>query len=345
MAIGAIDIFCGVGGLTYGLQKAGLKVVAGIDSDVSCEYAFSYNNNSLFLGSNIERIKSIEVIRLLNSFDVKVLVGCAPCQPFSRYQKDQQNRSKHKDWRLLYQFGRLVREVKPDIVSMENVPQLQNEKVFTDFLNTLSKEKYFVTYRIVQSADYGVPQMRRRLILLASKKKPIHIIGKTHEKYKTVRDAIFGLPEIGAGEENHNDRLHVAYGLSEKNLERIKHSIPGGSWHDWPEDLILNCHKKKSGNSYPSVYGRMSWDKIASTITTQFTSFGTGRFGHPVQNRALTLREGALLQTFPKTYSFTPDDKEVVKKVISRQIGNALPPRLGEVIGISIQKHLNNNKI
>lgn len=340
MTIGAVDVFCGVGGLTYGLQKAGLKVVAGIDSDISCDYAFSYNNNSLFLGRSIERIMSKEIIRLLNGYDIKVLVGCAPCQPFSRHQKDKQNRSKHKDWSLLYQFARLVREVKPDIVSIENVPQLKNEKVFTDFLKTLSDEHYFVDHRIIQSADYGIPQRRRRLILLASKKKPIYIIGKTHEKYRTVRDAIFGLPKIGAGEKNLSDRLHVTYALSEKNLKRIKHSIPGGTWRDWPEDLILNCHKKKSGSTYPSVYGRMSWDKISSTITTQFTCFGTGRFGHPIQDRALTLREGALLQTFPKTYLFVPDDKEVVKKVIARQIGNALPPRLGEILGISIQKHL-----
>ncbi len=343
MAVGAVDIFCGVGGLTCGLQKAGLKVAAGIDSDLSCDYAFSYNNNSLFIGSSIERVTSREVIRLLKGYDIKILVGCAPCQPFSKYQKNKQKRSDHKDWRLLYEFARMVRDVKPDIVSMENVPQLKNEQVFTDFLKTLTDEHYFVDYRVVQSADYGVPQMRRRLILLASKKKPIRIIGKTHDKYKTVRDVIFGLPKIGAGEDNHTDRLHVAYGLSEKNLERIKHSKPGGSWRDWPENLILDCHKKKSGNTYQSVYGRLSWDKISSTITTQFTCYGTGRFGHPEQDRALTLREGALLQTFPISYSFVPENKEVVKKVIARHIGNALPPRLGEVIGISILKHLNIN--
>ena len=340
MATGVIDLFCGIGGLTCGLRKAGLRVVAGIDSDISCGYAFSSNNNSIFIGRSIEGICGREISRLLDGYDRKVLVGCAPCQPFSSYQKDKNNRAKHKDWRLLYHFARLVKIVKPDIVSIENVPQLKNEKVFFDFINILHNLHYFIDYKIIQATDYGVPQRRRRLILLASTIKPIHIIKKTHEEYVTVRDTIYCLPKIGAGEKNMDDPLHVAYALSKKNLERIKCSIPGGTWRDWPEDLVLKCHKKKSGSTYPSVYGRMSWDKVSPTITTQFTCYGTGRFGHPSQNRALTLREGALLQTFPKDYAFVPGNRDVIIKIVARQIGNALPPRLGEVIGISIQNHL-----
>ena len=343
MKFGVVDIFCGIGGLTHGLQKAGLKVVAGIDINPSCEYAFTYNNNSLFICKNIETVRGEEIKSLLDEYEVKVLVGCAPCQPFSRHQKDKNNRSKHKDWRLLYHFARLIREVKPEIVSMENVPELQNEEVFKDFVQVLKDEKFFVNYQIIKAADYGVPQRRRRLILLASIIEPIEIVEKTHQKYISVRDTIYDLPEIGPGEKNDQDRLHVTNALSEKNLMRIKHSIPGGTWRDWPEELILSCHKKSKGNTYPSVYGRISWDKIAPTITTQFTCYGTGRFGHPCQNRALTLREGALIQTFPKSYSFVPADKEVVIKVIARQIGNALPPRLGEVIGVSIQQHLKSS--
>lgn len=341
MKIGAIDLFCGVGGLTYGLQKAGIKVVAGIDNDISCDYAYSHNNNALFIGKRIEIVTSKEVMDLLNGYDVKVLVGCAPCQPFSRHQKDKQNRSNHKNWRLLYQFSRLVRELNPQIVSMENVPQLRDEEVFQDFLNMLKERHYFVDYKVVKAADYGVPQRRRRLILLASVLKPIKIIEKTHTEHITVRDAIYDLPEIGAGEANSEDRLHVTNSLSEKNTNRIKHSVPNGTWRDWPEELILDCHKSKTGNTYPSVYGRMSWDKISPTITTQFTCYGTGRFGHPSQDRALTLREGAILQAFPRNYSFAPEKSRILIKVIARQIGNALPPRLGEIIGISILQHLN----
>jgi len=150
---------------------------------------------------------------------------------------------------------------------------------------------------------------------------------------------MFGLSHIGAGETNNRDKLHVASSLSKINLERIRYSIPGGTWRDWPEELILNCHKKKTGRSYSSVYGRMQWDDVAPTITTQFIGYGTGRFGHPEQDRALTLREGAMLQTFPVNYSFVPEGEEVILKIIARHIGNAVPPRLGEIIGLSIKKH------
>ena len=253
-------------------------------------------------------------------------------------------RDRHKDWKLLYQFARLVEEAKPHIVSMENVPELVNEKVFCDFVDTLKRLKYNVTYNIVNAADYGVPQRRKRLLLLASKKKEIVFIKPTHEQVVTVREAIGNLPPIGAGEENLIDRLHITSRLSELNLQRIQHSIPGGSWHDWPENLMLECHKKEKGQTYTSVYGRMCWEDVAPTITTQFTGYGTGRFGHPEQDRALTLREGAIIQTFPENYSFLPEGEAVVIKDISRQIGNAVPPRLGEIIGLSIKEHYTKRK-
>jgi DNA (cytosine-5)-methyltransferase 1 len=341
MTIGAVDLFCGIGGLTFGLQKAGLDVVAGIDNDIYCEYAFSGNNHSQFICRNIECIRGRDVATLLSGYDVRVLVGCAPCQPFSTHQKDKLHRSRHKNWSLLYHFARIVREVKPDIITMENVPELRNEMVFADLVDTLKAESYFVDYRVIRASDYGVPQRRRRLILLASRFGPIRLIDRTHEKEVTVRDVIEHLSPIAAGEKNHDDRLHVAPALSDKNSQRIRCSLPGGTWRDWPESLRLQCHKTKAGNTYRSVYGRMRWDALSPTITTQFTCFGTGRFGHPAQNRALTLREGALLQTFPETYSFVPDDKDVVVKIVSRQIGNAMPPRLGEVIGLSIIEHIN----
>ena len=344
MTYGVVDLFCGVGGLTCGLEKAGLDVVAGYDMDATCEYTYSQNNKAKFIQENIEDVTGQNIKRLLRGYDVKILAGCAPCQPFSRHQKDKKNRSKHKDWKLLYQFARLVKEAKPDIVSMENVPELENEQVFKDFVKTLEDEDYNVTYKVVNAADYGVPQRRKRLLLLASKRGKIKFIEPTHENVVTVRDVIANLPQVEAGAKNPNDNLHIAPALSDKNLKRIRHSIPGGTWRDWPEDLILECHKKATGQSYPSVYGRMKWDDVAPTITTQFTGYGTGRFGHPVQDRALTLREGAMLQTFPENYSFVPEGEEVVLRDIARHIGNAVPPRLGEVIGLSIKEHFNNKK-
>ena len=208
MIIKAVDLFCGVGGLTFGLMKAGIPVVAGIDLDGSCEYAYTHNNNCQFIKKIVEDVTGKEVKTLLKGADVKVLVGCAPCQPFSSHRKDKQHRSNHKDWKLLYQFGRLVKEVHPHIVSMENVPELAKEKVFSDFVCTLEAEGYCVSYKVVNVADYGVPQRRKRLILLASRLKDISILPPTHAKYVTVKDAIGKLPPIAAGAQNDNDRFH-----------------------------------------------------------------------------------------------------------------------------------------
>lgn len=339
MTYGVVDLFCGVGGLTCGMEAAGLHVISGYDLDASCEYSYTHNNNAIFINKNVKNIKGQEIRRLLRGFDVKILAGCAPCQPFSNHQKDKKNRKKHKDWKLLYQFGRLVKEVRPHIVSMENVPELEKEQVFKDFVKILEDLKYNVTYKVVNAADYGVPQRRKRLLLLASKRKKINFIEPTHQQPVTVRQVIGNLPLIAAGEQNNNDNLHITATLSNINIQRIQHSVPGGTWRDWPEHLLLECHKKASGQSYASVYGRMRWDDVAPTITTQFIGYGTGRFGHPVQDRALTLREGAMLQTFPQDYSFVPQGETVILKNVARHIGNAVPPRLGEVIGLSIKAH------
>ncbi|WP_277056458.1 DNA cytosine methyltransferase [Treponema socranskii] len=343
MDIKAVDLFCGVGGLTYGLQKAGIPVVAGIDIDGSCEYAYTQNNHAQFIKKSIEEVTGKEVCALFRGVDVKVLVGCAPCQPFSSHQKDKKHRSKHKDWKLLYQFSRLVKEVRPHIVSMENVPELKKETVFLDFVSTLKEENYVVNYDVVNVADYGVPQRRKRLILLASQRQEIKIPAPTHNQHITVQDAIGNLPIVQAGKADKNDGLHIAPALSNLNLQRIKHSIPGGTWRDWPDELKLRCHKSETGQTYTSVYGRMRWDDLSPTITTQFIGYGTGRFGHPDQDRALTLREGAILQSFPPNYQFVSPKEPIQIKKIARHIGNAVPPRLGEVIGQSIINTLLKN--
>lgn len=341
MRIGAVDLFCGVGGLTNGLGKSGIQVVLGIDSDVSCAFPYSYNNNSNFIGAKIEDISSREIQGYLKEFECKVLVGCAPCQPFSMHQKDKKSRNLHKDWNLLNEFGRLVAEVKPTIVSMENVPGIVSERVFHDFVNLLELNKYFVNYSVVNAADYGVPQTRRRLILLASKLGEINLIPKTHlENHVSVKEAIGDLPVLSDGDQDLVDPLHYSSALSDLNRLRITHSVQGGSWRDWPKELRLACHRKKTGSTYSAVYGRMRWSSPAPTITTQYTYLGTGRFGHPEQNRALSLREGAILQSFPRSYVFVPPGQRISIKEVSRHIGNAVPPRLGEIIGVSIQKHI-----
>jgi DNA (cytosine-5)-methyltransferase 1 len=232
--------------------------------------------------------------------------------------------------------------VNPEIISMENVPRLQHHDVFKQFEDTLLNAGYKVAWEIVYGPDYGLPQERERLILLASQLSDIKLIDKTHKpsKYKTVRDAIEIMPPLAAGEESEIDRLHACSGLSEKNLKRIRASVPGGTWHDWPEDLRAVCHMRETGKGYVSVYGRMEWGKPSPTITTQFNGFGNGRFGHPEQDRAISLREGALLQTFPLTYEFVDPSSPVHKKTTSRHIGNAVPVTLGQVIAKSIRFHL-----
>lgn len=236
-------------------------------------------------------------------------------------------------------------ELEPEIVTMENVPKLMKHKVFNDFVKTLEKMGYHVNYQIVECKDYGIPQQRRRLVLLASKLAPLKLIPPSvNEGPKTVKEAIGTLPPIKHGEIYSSDPLHQCSILSPINLQRIKASRPGGTWRDWKKELVADCHKKKSGKTYPGVYGRMKWEEPAPTITTQFFGFGNGRFGHPEQNRAISLREGAILQSFPEDYVFTPPDEPITKKTVGRLIGNAVPVKLGEVIGRSVIEHVKYHK-
>lgn len=339
----AIDLFCGIGGLTKGLSLAGINVVAGYDIDDTCKFAYESNNEAQFINKDVETITAEEVNAMFQDDDVRVIVGCAPCQPFSRYSLRYRKDGRTDDkWRLLYSFSRLVRECEPNIVSMENVPSLVNESVFRDFVQQLQELHYHVSWSIVYCPDYGVPQKRRRLVLLASRYGDIQLIPPFYQKknYRTVRMAIGDLPRIADGEVCESDLLHRASKLSEINRRRIRQSVPGGTWRDWDEDLKLECHSKKSGASYPSVYGRMNWDEPSPTITTQFYGYGNGRFGHPEQDRALSLREGAILQSFPNDYIFCDAEHPVQKRELGTHIGNAVPVELGRAIGISIQLHL-----
>ena len=336
----AIDLFCGVGGLTHGLQKAGIDVRVGIDNDNTCKFAYEKNNRSKFIEKDIKDIKGKDLKHYYKGADVKVLVGCAPCQTFSTHSiKIKKNKDLESDtrWGLLTEFSRLVSELQPDIVSMENVPLLEKENVFKNFKKVLSDMGYLVNYRIVDCSKYGMPQKRRRLVLLASRIGMVEVPEPTNKK-KTVKDVIGHLPRISQGKACKRDSLHVASKLTPINIERIKCSKAGGTWRDWPKKLRVNCHKKNSGSTYSSVYGRMGWDKPSPTITTQFNRYGTGRFGHPTQNRALTLREGAMLQTFPKKYKFFKDIDDTSKVKIGIHIGNAVPVELGKIIGKQIVK-------
>lgn len=343
--ISAIDLFCGIGGLTHGLRKAGIKVKAGIDQDKSCEYAYKINNKAKFIGADVRDIHGQDLIeKFWSNGEKRILVGCAPCQPFSTHSNKVKDEDKEKGnkWNLLNEFKRLIEETSPEVVSMENVPNLANKSIFALFVDFLKKQNYFVSYSNIYCPDYGIPQKRRRLVLLASKLGEISIIKKTHspDNYRSTLDTIGYLPKVSAGERINNDPIHFSTNLSPKNIERIKSSKPNGTWLDWDESLRLACHKKETGKTYKSVYGRMAWDEPSPTITTQFYNYGTGRFGHPEQDRAITIREAALLQTFPKDYVFYKDEEDISITKLGVHIGNAVPVDLGFVIGKSILKHI-----
>lgn len=337
----AIDLFCGIGGLSYGLKQAGIDVVAGVDLDESCRYAYE-KNNAAFINKSVSDVSPAELAGLYGESSIKILVGCAPCQTFSKHTQKVRDRESSEKWRLLDDFAAKIEQLQPEVVSMENVPQLRKHDVFRDFLKSLERAGYAVSYSVVYCPNYGIPQRRSRLVLLASRLGKIELIPKTHEpkRYRTARQAIGFLEKIEAGAVSKKDRLHRASILTDVNLRRIRQSRPGGTWKDWDQKLVVDCHKEKTGKTYSSVYGRMEWDKPSPTITTQFFAFGTGRFGHPEQDRAISLREGALLQTFPRGYKFLPPKEEVFIKQIGRHVGNAVPVLLGKVIGKSIIKHL-----
>ena len=219
---------------------------------------------------------------------------------------------------------------------MENVPAVRKHGVFRYFVACLEKCGYEVWHGVVDCADYGLPQRRRRTVLLASLVGPLRLPEPTSGIPATVRTAIAGLPQLEQGERDDDDPLHVASRLSSLNLRRIQASRAGGTWHDWPEDLIAVCHRRATGSTYQSVYGRMKWDAPAPTLTTQFYGYGNGRFGHPDQDRGLSLREGAILQGFPSSYTFIPPGDPPQFKRLGRLIGNAVPYNLGYEIGRTI---------
>lgn len=337
--IRAVDLFCGVGGLTHGLRQAGIDVVAGVDIDPACEFPYQENNNAVFVKGDVDKLTASDIGDWVDGGDLSMIAGCAPCQPFSTYSRSGRSKKRGSDWQLVKKFGRLVQDAQPDLVTMENVPQLVDHPVFETFLDCL--DGYTVKWSVVEAVSLGIPQTRKRLVLLASRlgDDDLELLKISDAPAKTVRDAIGRLRPIAAGESDPKDCLHVSSRLSTRNLERIRHSKPGGTWRDWPERLLASCHQKDSGATYPSVYGRMVWDEASPTITTQCFGYGNGRFGHPEQDRAISLREAAILQTFPPEYAFVRPEEKVRFSVLGRLIGNAVPVRLGEIVGDTLMRH------
>ena len=338
-----VDLFCGAGGLSHGFVQEGFDVRAGIDVDATCRHAYEHNNQADFLRLDVSELAADTLAALFAVGQPKVLVGYAPCQPFSQYSQNQSDTK----WRLLGHFGRLINEVRPEIVSMENVPRLttfQGGTLFRGFLSTLAQAGYEdVWWQTVDCLSFGVPQTRNRLVVLASRVGPISLPENVPRPSKgmTVREAIGHLPPIPAGGQDADDPLHRASGLSPNNLERIRAAAPGKTWREWDDqNLRASCHQRTSGRWYGSVYGRMSWDAAAPTLTTQCNGFGNGRFGHPEQDRAIPLREAALLQTFPASYEFFEPGSRWSITDAARSIGNAVPVSLARAIARSVAASL-----
>lgn len=342
----AYDFFCGAGGLTRGLLDAGIDVVTGIDRDGRCQTTYEYNNPGVrFLHADVREIspKSLGLKERSEGYDDVLFAGCAPCQPFSSQRKGNRD---GQDATLLGQFGRLVETVLPRYVLIENVPgivRVRGFSTFRRFLKMLDKNGYKYVPDILNAKHYGVPQNRRRLVLLALRHQqpllpePTH--GDRYRPIRTVRQAISHFPEIAAGEHHPDIPNHIAASITRLNLDRLR-ATPhdGGDRTSWPEHLRLECHK---GNykGHIDVYGRMSWDRPAPALTGRCHSISNGKYGHPEQDRAISLREAAAIQSFPDAYEFFGHNTN-----IAMQIGNAVPVKLAKHLGKQILQLANDRE-
>lgn len=341
----AVDFFCCSGGVTHGFKKAGIKVLGGIDIEGAYQETYEKNNKgSKFLKADISKLQPNDLIHefgIAKNMDDLIFVGCSPCQYYTNLQTDKTKSSESK--MLLVEFKRFVNFFNPGFIFLENVPGLESksESPLTYFKKYLTEKGYIFQDKVVNAADYNIPQSRRRYILVASRVTTKILIpnASNSERIKTVKDAIGNLPEIVAGHKDESDNMHWSSGLAPINLKRIQQtSHNGGTRLEWKDDkeLQLKCYVGKD-NTFSDVYGRMFWDYPSPTITTKFHSLTNGRFGHPEQNRAISLREGAILQSFPKNYKF----HSKIVGVVAKMIGNAVPPELSKQIGLSIIKSMN----
>jgi DNA (cytosine-5)-methyltransferase 1 len=354
-SIAVFDFFCGCGGTSRGFQKAGMNIAFALDIDPDAKKTFTKNFPlTRFCNKSITKLTELDLQPTLDEHknSYKLFCGCAPCQPFTK----QNTESRKYDTRrsLLSQFGKIVERHVPDFIFVENVPGLQklpkNKRgPFPAFKELLeNKLHYKLAFGVIAAQDYGAPQMRRRFVLLASKHGAITIPESTHGKdrefsYKTVRDVIADLPAISAGQACTTPNVfnHRAAELSELNMKRIKASDHnGGGRNNWSENLVPACYTRENEqgekhSGHTDCYGRLWWDKPATGLTTRCISFSNGRFGHPEQDRAISVREAARLQGFDDGFEFTGNLNSMAK-----QIGNAVPVDLAYAMGCHFIKHV-----
>lgn len=335
----AVDLFCGCGGMTQGLRMAGFKVLGAVDNNALCVDTFRLNHSDVHVWEkDIRQLEAEELIRKLglHQGELDLLAGCPPCQGFSRLRTLNGGRTIDDDRNdLVLDMLRFIRVLLPKAIMMENVPALARDHRMALFLKELSELGYYAesdTIQVANAADFGVPQRRRRMILLSGSFGAIDFPQISLVR-QTVRQAIGGLPEPGKS----GDKLHDFPERRSQNTIRLIQQIPldGGSRTDLPDDQQLQCHRGFDG--FKDIYGRMCLEDVAPTITSGCTNPSKGRFLHPTEHRAITLREAALLQSFPADYRFS---LERGKNAAAAMIGNALPPEFVRRHAIAIRATL-----
>ncbi len=338
--LSAVDFFCGAGGMSFGLFQAGIQVLGGVDNAVDCRETYEANvPGAKYIRHNITTLSAPELGRRLKlepDDPNLVFCGCSPCQFWSKIRTDKTKSLKTAF--LLRQFQRFIRYFRPGYVVVENVPGLYTRKdnaILSEFLRFLSSQGYNYKDGVINANHYGVPQNRMRYLLIASRVSTISPLPSDPTSASpNVADFIGvknGFAKIEHGHRDDTPFLHTTAALSEKNVQRISMTpASGGNRAAWANDpyLQIDAYRGKD-HIFRDVYGRMAWEKPAPTITTRFVSLSNGRFGHPEENRAISIREGATLQTFPSDYRFHAKSLNT----LARQIGNAVPPALAKLIG------------
>lgn len=346
----AIDLFSGAGGLTLGLKNGGFKVVAAVEIDKDSVDTYHANHPEVqVIHDDIRKVKGKEILRRMGLKNVDLVAGCPPCQGFSKLtDKNRKNDPRNE---LVLEMARMVEELRPSVCMMENVPGLasRGKNLLDEFEKKIKSLGYIITKGVLQMADYGVPQSRRRLVLLAGRGFKIELPKATHcrtsepglKRWVSVKSVLekskapvtYLHAKENGGPEKFN--WNVVRDVKPITLERLKYLIPGKSRLSLPVKLRPNCHKEAKG--FSNVYGRMSSEEVAPTMTSGCTTLSAGRFGHPVENRTISVREAAMIQTFPESYQF----KARAMESVCGLVGNALPFKFAKIVSEDCYEALN----
>jgi len=338
----AVDFYCGAGGLTLGLKRAGFNVIAGVElrSEIADTYRANHPEVRIFI-DDIRNLSGKDFVELSSSGRIDLVAGCPPCQGFSKLTDKYRRHDPRND--LVLEMARLIEEIKPTMVMMENVAGIvtRGKTILDEFIRRLEILGYVVNCDVLQLADYGIPQSRRRFVLLAGKEFKIPFPPRTHSNdnntdlkpWLKLSDVIKDMePAVTISEAKmkggpHKFNWHVVRDVSELSKKRYAVLKPGRSRFDLPDELRPKCHRGDN-SGFRNVYGRISWDQTPPTITTGFATPCKGRFGHPEEIRTLSVREASRIQTFPDSYVFKTNNLDVATDLV----GNALPPEFVKIV-------------